>query len=137
MKTTYKTFTTLIPIFICALIPLGVRMYYYFGEGTLQKDLYFIIATSPRYFVFTSPPFIVVSVYTYWLIKRAKGSKEIATKMSCMLLPISLFSFYWFSKYILSPLALGFLPFINLLMLFPGWLIGIVANNAYKDTSTK
>lgn len=121
-----------IPLLICALVPLFSRIYFYFTEGTLQKKIFLILATSPGYFAFDSPPFIIMSIYAYCLIKKERCAKEIAIKLSCLLLPITVFSFYWYSKYLLSPLALGFLPFINLGILVPVWLVVLIISKYLK-----
>lgn len=137
MSVINKILVLSIPLLTCYLIPLFSMIYFDLNAGKLQKEIYSDLAVSIKHAVFDSPPFVVISIYTYYLIRKERSQKEISIKMSCMLLPIAVFSFYWSLKYILSPLALGFLPFINLPILVPGWLIGIVVNNACKDTNTK
>lgn len=109
-------------------------LYYYFNEGTLKKDINFILTDFPLHTFGNSPPFIIMSIYAYCLIRKGRNSKEIAIILSTMLLPIAVFSFYWYAICFPDPLALGFLPFINLLILVPAWIVSIVVNNAFKNT---
>jgi len=137
MKIINKLFIALFPLVACWLIPLTSRLYFYFTEGALRQEMYFVFTTSFGHFILNSPPFIVISIYLGFLIRKDRMLKEIYTKMCCILLPITLFSFFWYAKYLLDPLALGFLPFINLAILIPTWLVGIFINNAFKDTRTE
>jgi hypothetical protein len=123
----------IIPLLICILIPLLSMISYDIGKGTLQKEIYSDLAESSKHALVTIPPFIVIIIYAFYLIRRARSFKEIIIKMICMLLPITVFSIYWYSKYLLSPLALVFLPFINLVILIPAWLAGLVVG-AFKNT---
>ena len=133
MRIIGKVAVTAVPLVVCILVPLFSRIYYYLGEGTLQRDIYFIIGTLAGPILGTCPPFIVISIYAYCLIRKERSNKEIAIKMASMLLPITVFSFYWYSKYVLSPLALMVLPFINMIILIPAWLVGLAVSRVLKD----
>ena len=128
MRIINKIVALSIPLLTCYLIPLFSMIYFDLNEGKLQKEIYSDLAISIKHAVFDSPPFIVISIYTYYLIRKERSQKEIVIKISWLLVPITVFSFYWSLKYILSPLALGFLPFINLLILVPVWFVGHIIN---------
>ncbi len=128
---------TALPLLICILIPLLSMIFYDISKGMLQKEIISDFVESLKHAVFHSPPFFVISLYAYYLIRKDRRAKEIAIKMSCMLTPITLFSFYWYAKTFPDPLALGFLLFINLFILVPAWFVGLTVSSAFKDTRNK
>ncbi|NJD55632.1 MAG: hypothetical protein FIA94_04405 [Nitrospirae bacterium] len=125
------------PLLTCYLISLLALALYDLRKGILQKEIYSDFSESIKFGLFDSPPFIIIVIYTYCLMRKERANKEIAIKMVFLLLPITLFSFYWYAAYLPDPLALGFLPFINLIILIPSWLIGIAVNNAFRGAKVK
>ncbi len=113
-----------LPIVVGLSIVVFTEMKYLLSQGELLKYGYIDLVCSfigPA--IYHSIYFVVIAIIIRSLIRQGVRKRSIYIRLLFMLIPVSIVTTYWLSIYI-DPLALGCLLFINLPIIFFGYLIG-------------
>ena len=85
----------------------------------------FILGIWLEIFLYQIIPFVVITFVVKRLFKKRKSQSEIIIRLASMLIPVSLLTPYWLLVHV-DPFARGALLFMNLFLVFIGYLLGSV-----------
>ena len=127
-------------ILICIIVIFSDVLGFYLRDNLSKYD--FLLFETLKMTIGFSPPFIIASAILFLLVYFDAKRIEIAVFSVSMLLPASIVSVYWISKYLFSPFALMVLLFINFFIVVFGALIGFalckdIRNKINEATKTK